>query len=181
MPRKQSTNDEDADLFRSAIGKVRQLPNERIALRAPPPLPDPVQTRRDNQRVSEELLHPLPGFLDPDAAEPLRYLKPGLNQRILLQLGRGHFSVRDEIDLHQMGAELARRVIHDFIDAALDSDKLCVKIITGKGMHSKGEGPVLKVLADRILRQRKDVLGFRSARHNDGGSGAIIVLLQKRR
>jgi len=104
-----------------------------------------------------------------------------LNQRVLRQLGRGQFSVREEIDLHQMSAELARRVIHQFIDAAIDADHLCVKIITGKGRHSKGEGPVLKLLADRILRQRKDVLAFRSARHHDGGGGAIVVLLQKRR
>jgi len=181
MPRNPKIHTEDADLFRSAIGKVRQLPSESLALRAPPPTPDPAQTRRDNQRVCEELLHPLPDYLDADAAEPLRYLKTGLNQRVLRQLGRGQFSVREEIDLHQMSAELARRVIHQFIDAAIDADHLCVKIITGKGRHSKGEGPVLKLLADRILRQRKDVLAFRSARHHDGGGGAIVVLLQKRR
>lgn len=164
-----------------AIGPVRRIESDLSDHRKSPPRPDPTQTRRDNQRVTEELLRPLPESLDPDAAEPLRYLKDGLNPRLLLKLGRGQYSVRDEFDLHHMTSAVAKRAIHDFIDECIDHDRLCVKIITGKGMHSKSDGPVLKGLADRILRLRNDVLAFRSARFNDGGSGAVIVLLRGKR
>lgn len=181
MPRPPSISDDDRSLFHNAIGDVRKIESDLADTRRTPPRPDPVQRRRDDQRVTEELLRPLPESLDPDAAEPMRYLKDGLHPRLLLKLGRGQYSVRDEIDLHQMTSEIAKRAIHDFLNECLDADKLCIKIITGKGMRSKGDGPVLKGLTDRLLRQRNDVLAFRSARYNDGGSGAVIVLLRGRR
>lgn len=172
---------EDVDLFHEAIGSVRRLDSDRVDQRAPAPAPEPVQSRRDEARVLEELLSPLPSSLDPDAAEPLRYLKNGIAPRILLKLGRGQYSVRDELDLHQMTARVAKDAIARFLGECLDRGYLCVKIIHGKGLRSKNEGPVLKALTDRLLRQRADVLAFRSARYNDGGSGAVIVLLRGRR
>ena len=38
--------------------------------------------------------------------------------------------------------------------------------------------PVLKQLTDRLLRHRGDVLAYRSARAQDGGAGAVLVLLR---
>lgn len=169
---------EDRNLFLEAIGEVRRIETDRLDPRAPGPAPDPLQSRRDDAQVIEELLRPLPSSLDPDAAEPLRYLKNGVSPRILLKLGRGQFSVRDEIDLHQMTAVVAKDAIARFLNECKARGHLCVKIIHGKGLRSKNEGPVLKALTDRILRQRGDVLAFRSARWNDGGSGAVIVLLK---
>ena len=169
---------EDRALFLDAIGAVRRIETDRHDARAPAPRPEPVQSRRDDARVIEELLRPLPSSLDPDAAEPLRYLKEGLAPRILLKLGRGQYSVRDEIDLHQMTALVAKDAIARFLGECKARGHLCVKIIHGKGLRSKNEGPVLKALTDRLLRQRADVLAFRSARWNDGGSGAVIVLLK---
>jgi len=169
---------EDRALFLDAIGAVRRIETDRHDARAPAPRPEPVQSRRDDARVIEELLRPLPSSLDPDAAEPLRYLKEGLAPRILLKLGRGQYSVRDEIDLHQMTALVAKDAIARFLGECKARGHLCVKIVHGKGLRSKNEGPVLKALTDRLLRQRGDVLAFRSARWNDGGSGAVIVLLK---
>ncbi len=172
---------EDRDLFLEAIGSVRRIETDRHDARAPAPKPEPVQSRRDDAMVIEELLRPLPSSLDPDAAEPLRYLKDGLAPRVLLKLGRGQYSVRDEIDLHQMTATVAKDAIARFLAECKARGHLCVKIIHGKGLRSKNDGPVLKALTDRLLRQRGDVLAFRSARWNDGGSGAVIVLLKGNR
>ena len=169
---------DDRALFLDAIGSVRRIESDRQDTRAPPPAPEPVQSRRDDARVMEELLRPLPSSLDPDAAEPLRYLKNGIAPRILLKLGRGQYSVRDELDLHQMTAAVAKDAIARFLAECKARDFLCVKIIHGKGLRSKHTGPVLKALTDRLLRQRSDVLAFRSARFNDGGSGAVVVLLK---
>lgn len=181
MTRRSTPSPEDRALFLEAIGEVHVVHADHSDIRPPPPRPDPAQTRRDDENVRKELMHHLPQSLDPDAAEPLRYLKNGLHPKLLLKLGRGQFSVRDELDLHQMTADVAKRAIQIFLAECLAQDRLCVKIITGKGMRSKGDGPVLKGLTDRLLRLRKDVLAFRSARYNDGGSGAVIVLLQGRK
>ena len=55
----------------------------------------------------------------------------------------------------------------------------CVRIVHGKGLRSEG-APVLKMLVDRVLRHCGDVLAFASAPPNQGGSGAVLVLLDNR-
>ena len=54
-----------------------------------------------------------------------------------------------------------------------------VRIIHGKGLRSEG-APVLKMLVDRVLRLRGDVLAFASAPPAQGGAGAVLVLLDTR-
>ncbi|TQV07217.1 SMR domain protein, partial [Xanthomonas perforans] len=56
-----------------------------------------------------------------------------------------------------------------------------VRIIHGKGLQSDTGAPVLKNLMDRLLRQRNDVLAFHSAPPTQGGTGALLVLLARRR
>jgi DNA-nicking Smr family endonuclease len=53
-----------------------------------------------------------------------------------------------------------------------------VRIVHGKGLRSKAAGPVLKVLTDRLLRRRDDVVAFASAKPAQGGTGAVVVLLK---
>lgn len=178
--KRRDVSDADRTLFLESIGEVQRVHSDLAEPEAKPIRPHPRQRLLDEQRVTEELLLPLPESLDPDAAEPLRYLKDGYAPKLLSKLGRGQFSVRDTIDLHSMTQVEARLAIRDFLNENIDAGRLCVKIIHGKGMRSKGEGPVLKGLTDRMLRQRGDVIAFRSARHNDGGSGAVIVLLKGR-
>jgi DNA-nicking Smr family endonuclease len=54
-----------------------------------------------------------------------------------------------------------------------------VRIIHGKGLSSAGKLPVLKGKVDAWLRQMDAVLAFCSARRNDGGTGALYVLLKR--
>ena len=56
----------------------------------------------------------------------------------------------------------------------------CVRIVHGKGRNSEERLPVLKNLVDRVLRHRADVLAFHSPPAAQGGSGAVLVLLEKR-
>jgi DNA-nicking Smr family endonuclease len=51
-------------------------------------------------------------------------------------------------------------------------------VIHGKGLSSPGREPVLKGKVLKWLTQREEVLAFCQARPNDGGSGALIVLLK---
>jgi DNA-nicking Smr family endonuclease len=50
-------------------------------------------------------------------------------------------------------------------------------VIHGKGLRSGNRGPVLKLVASNYLCRVDAVLAFASAREVDGGSGAILVLL----
>jgi DNA-nicking Smr family endonuclease len=53
-----------------------------------------------------------------------------------------------------------------------------VRIIHGKGYGSNNQGPIIKPLVNKWLQQRNEILAFCSARPNDGGTGAVYVLLK---
>lgn len=171
---------DDARLFRDAIGRVRPL--KRVAAPAPAaprPRPEPAQAKRDEARVRDELLvHEI----DPatiEIGEEIHYLKPGQPQRLLKRLRRGQFSVRAEIDLHEMTSAVAREAMRQFIDECRARGEYCVRIVHGKGLRSGSEGPVLKRLVATLLARRKDVLAYASARPAQGGTGAVVVLLSR--
>ena len=171
-------NDDDRRLFRDAIGEVR--PFDPVAPPPPQPKPEP-QARMfeaDEAAVAGELLAM---SFDPalmEVGEELSYLRDGYPPKLLRQLKRGQFSVQDDIDLHQMNAAAAQATIAAFLAEAHERDFRCVRIIHGKGLRSKAAGPVLKVLTDRMLRRRDDVIAFASARVSQGGTGAVVVLLK---
>ncbi len=170
--------DDDARLFREAIGHVRVLEgaDDAPSTRPRPPA-EALQAERDEAGVRDELLtHPIdPGAIE--LGDEITYLKAGQPAKLLQDLRRGRFSVRAEVDLHEMSVAVAREAIRGFLDDCRRHDELCVRIVHGKGLRSKTQGPVLKQLTDQLLRRRADVLAFSSARPAQGGTGAVIVLL----
>lgn len=174
-------SDEDRALFEEAIGPVRRHVATEPEQAKPRPAPEPRQFELDEARVLEELMT-MP--IDPaeiEVGEELSYLRDGYRPDLLKRLKRGSFSVQDEIDLHQMTAEVARSAISGFLAEAHQRGLHCVKLIHGKGLRSRAAGPVIKRLVDRMLRQRDDVVAFASARAEQGGTGAALVLLKARK
>jgi len=171
-------DDDDARLFREAIGQVRELAPVAPPPETPKPEPHPHMLEADEAAVPGELLDMAfdPGLME--IGEELSYLRDGYPPKLLKALKRGQFSVQDEIDLHQMNAAAAQATIADFLAEARHNGLRCVRIVHGKGLRSKAAGPVLKVLTDRMLRRRDDVVAFASARPMQGGTGAVVVLLK---
>jgi DNA-nicking Smr family endonuclease len=166
-------------LFADAVGPVRRLRDVKPVVGRSKPEPEPLQSLRDEANVAGELLA---SAIDPvaiEVGEELSYLKDGHSPRLLRQLKRGHFSIADEIDLHQMTATVAREAVKLFLDESRRDGRLCVKLIHGKGLRSRAEGPVLKRLVDGMLRRRADVVAFASAKPAEGGTGATVVLLKR--
>jgi DNA-nicking Smr family endonuclease len=180
MKRKPSKiSPEDAELFREAIGEVRRIETEAAATERPRPPPEPKRLKIDEAEALRES-HELSGSLSlVDGEEIQSYRRPEIAERSLKQLKRGEFSVQDEIDLHHLRAADAEIVLKRFLNEARSGRNHCVRIVHGKGLRSEG-APVLKMLVDRVLRQRGDVLAFASAPANQGGSGAVLVLLDSR-
>jgi DNA-nicking Smr family endonuclease len=178
MAKKRDATPDEAALFRAAIGEVVPVTHDRAELRRAPPPPVPKQSREDERAVMREAMSDAPGI---DGTDELAYVREGASKRILRKLGGGDYSVRDSLDLHDMTVPVASAAIATFLDESRRDERLCVRIVHGRGLNSGPEGPVLKRLADRMLRQRGDVLAFRTARPADGGSGAVIVLLRGRK
>ena len=173
-----SDSDDDAALFRAAVGPVRPVQSSAPALRKPRPKPRAHMLEADEAAVAADLLQ---GDHDPaviEIGEELSYLREGHSPKLLRRLKRGQFSIQGEIDLHHMNAAAARACILDLLEEAHAEGWRCVRIVHGKGLRSRPGGPVLKGLTDRILRRRSDVLAFASARPAQGGTGAVVVLLR---
>lgn len=174
---------DDAQLFRDAIGPVRELP----AAPPPPDRPRPRPAARMAERDEAEARSEFARLLDADrieAGDVLRYRRDEVPPHTLRRLQRGAYAVQDELDLHGADAAAATRLLREFLRTATQSGLGCVRIVHGKGLGSKGLGsggvaPVLKNLVDRLLRQRSEVLAFHSAPPAQGGTGAVLVLLRK--
>ncbi len=171
-------SDEDARLFREAIGPLRELVPAEAAPAPARPDPHARMFEADEAAVPGELLDLAfdPGVLE--IGEELSYLRDGYPPKLLRQLKRGQFSVQDDIDLHQMNTAAAQATIAQFLADARREGIRCVRIVHGKGLRSKAAGPVIKRLTDRMLRRRDDVIAFASARPAQGGTGAVVVLLK---
>lgn len=182
-----SDEDDDADLFRSAIGPVRRMRDTAPPPSAPKPKPRARMAELDEAAAREEFRHALDATLL-ESGDILSYRRDTLPPRALQRLRRGEIAVQDELDLHGADAREAEALLRAFLAHARDHDAGCVRIIHGKGLHGGGpipftgrDAPVLKNLVDRVLRQRADVLAFHSAPPAQGGTGAVLVLLAPRR
>ncbi|MEO8741857.1 MAG: Smr/MutS family protein [Lysobacteraceae bacterium] len=112
--------------------------------------------------------------------DAVTYRRNEVSPDILRRLRRAEFAIEDEIDLHALNERAAEEVLRRFLAEARDAAHHCVRIIHGKGLHSE-QGPVLKGLVERILNLRADILAYSTAPASHGGTGALLVLLTKRK
>lgn len=104
-----------------------------------------------------------------------------INPQLLQALEQGLFPIQDYIDLHGLGAEEALRQVEDFLQQSRAKGLRHVLIVHGKGKNSSGGESVLKETLSRSLchkRFARWVLAFSNALSQDGGTGAMYVLLK---
>jgi len=175
--RKRPVCNEDAALFRSAVGAVRRLDDERVPAyrRHGKPRPRPIErgpAAEDSPLPDAEFA----AAQERDASQ--LFVRPGLQHKHLRKLRRGRLAIEAEADLHGMRAREADDALHAFLDACRQRRLRCVRVIHGKGRGSHGGQAVLKWEVDRWLRQHDGVMAFCSAQPRDGGTGALYVLLR---
>ncbi len=173
----------DKKAFARAMRGVRRLEYEERASRRRSRPATAAMARNARREVLRESLmgsDDLPDALE-QLGEEVSYRRPNLPERTFRQLRRGRFRIEDETDLHGLTAAQARTQLRVFIVESAARGLGCVRVIHGKGLRSGPRGPVLKTHAQRWLAQWEEVLAFVTARARDGGSGAVYVLLRRRR
>lgn len=174
--------EDDASLFRAAIGadagRVRPLPPAPPPPAPPKPKPAARMARRDEDAARQEFRQLLVSALE--AGDVLAYRREDVPPRMLKTLARGGYAAQEELDLHGLPARTAEALLRAFLRDCRMHGVACVRIVHGKGRNSEERLPVLKNLVDRLLRQRGDVLAFHSPPAAQGGTGAVLVLLEKR-
>jgi len=165
--------------FPDAVGEVRRLKQDRLAPPRARRKPIPEQTLRDQRAVLDNLLSDDYEPAELETGDELLYAHPGLQHQVLRKLRRGQYAIQGQLDLHGCTVPEARERVAAFLRDMQAQDRRCVRIIHGKGKSSEGRLPVLKGKVNAWLRQWDAVLAFCSARPNDGGTGAVYVLLRR--
>ncbi len=179
--------DDDAALFLQAVGEVDPVRGGRKGL-APPKEPPSAASLRiidGEYEALTQLAELVTGEGEFDLADSDEFIEgsaPGLDPKILRRLRGGEYAVQAHLDLHGMVRGEAKQALEQFIHGARLKGHRCVLVVTGRGLHSKDQIPVLKAGVQAWLshgRIGRQVLAFASARPQDGGSGAVYVLLRR--
>jgi len=179
-------SNDDRDLFRKSVGKVKRLKQDRN--QPQPPSRPPLRRKRLSEDIQRSIgpgEAPLSDHYQPEddrggiaADEALFFTRQGVQHKTLRRLKRGQLPCPMTLDLHGMTVAEAREALAGFIDASRRERQRSVRIIHGKGYRSVDSQPVLKGMVNTWLRQHDGVLAFCSARPADGGTGAVYVLIR---
>jgi DNA-nicking Smr family endonuclease len=105
------------------------------------------------------------------------FVAAGVDRRELRKLRRGSYVPGRRLDLHGLTSKAALVAVSRFLDANRHAYR-CVAIVHGKGLHSDGNVGVLRVDVRASLRTNQAVLAYTDAPRDDGGRGAVYVLLR---
>ncbi len=179
--------DEESAMFLEAVGAVGPVRpvKERVG---PPSPPSAAQLKIPNEEAESlarlaELVSDGGGEFElSDSEEFLEGSVRGFDPGVMRKLRAGDFATNAQLDLHGLTREEAKPALEAFIQKSRIAGHRCVLVVTGRGLHSIDQLPVLKAGAQQWLthgRVARQVLGFCSAKPKDGGSGAIYVLLRR--
>lgn len=176
---------DEASILREAYAGVRPLGASGSRM--------PVQPEVNRAIVSEEaevlaaLSDLISGQGNFDLTETEEYVegtRVGLDPRLTSRLRKGEFAMQAHIDLHGMIQPDAKRALTNFVIESVRKGLRAVVVVHGRGRGSPGGRPVLKHSAAQWLSHGEigaHVLAFTTARSQDGGAGAMYVLLRRDR
>ncbi|KAA3627280.1 MAG: DNA mismatch repair protein MutS [Proteobacteria bacterium] len=181
MTKRYDIDDDERELFRSKLRDARPLRHNKVMLRPPPPTAEPRQTLLDEAAVVEDLRRAPLDLVEHRTGEESVYACTGIDRMTLRRLRRGQFSIEAHLDLHGMSKQQASSELAHFLNQNQQLGRRCVRVVHGKGNRSPGREPVLRGMVVRRLLKHGEVLAFCSAPPHDGGTGAVYILLRKRR
>lgn len=185
----EAPGDEENRIFLEAVADVAPLPGNRLM---PPPDPDPRRrpdhpANLDELEAMAHLCDLIHGAAEWDITFSDEYIEgsvPGIHPRLMRRLKRGHFPIQAHLDLHGLTKTRAEERVREFLLHCYRRGLRCVLVVHGRGLNSQNHIPVLKERLPVWLNRgpvKRIVLAFSTARPYDGGTGAIYVLLRRRK
>jgi len=173
---------EDTELFKKALAGVKPIDNGNIAQIKPKRVKkidaQTLAKRAAAEGSAEQELTEISdtqAILNPVASQAaLSYRIATLQHKVFEDLKAGKIRWFEAVDLHGCTVEQARAAVLQIIQMAKDENQNVIKIV-----HGKGPEAILKTYVNGWLRQHRDVLAFVSAPENQGGTGAVLVLLKR--
>ena len=178
---RKAASDKDID-FASAMREAGIEPlgaAPRAAKKKAPAAPVPRQTLADEAAVLEESLSDEADSVEfLESEDGLAFRRPEVGPDVPRDLRRGRWVVMGQLDLHGMFVEEAREAVVDFIKKSRANERLCVRIIHGKGNGSPDRQSILREKVRRWLKQFDEVVAFAQPYERDGGAGATVIRLK---
>ena len=101
---------------------------------------------------------------------------PGEDGPSINQIRR--MGAQDELDLHEMLLDDALAATRSFLDSSFIKGLRKVRIITGKGIHSKNGEAVLRPAVTEVCKNHPKVREVTVPKAVEGGSGALTVIFK---
>ena len=182
--KQQADLDEESRLFLDAVGEVNTVRRGPpvAAAAAPPSRPSVPDEEAESLTRLAELISGEGSFEITDSGELVEGRVQGFDAGVMKKLRAGDFAIRVRLDLHGMVKADAKTALESFISRSKLDGQRCVLVVTGRGLHSADQVPVIKEgVLDWLTRGRlaRHVLAFCTARPQDGGAGALYVLLRR--
>ena len=172
MSRPRRPTADELALWHRAMGVSVSAPE-----RTPPALPaePPVlPAARPERRAGRDQGRRSSAALDP-------HRPVGLDRRTWLRLKRGQVTIEQTLDLHGRSQDEAHGALGRFLADTQAAGCRCVLVVTGKGLESGG---TLRHMVPRWLNEganRERIVAFSPAQARHGGTGALYILLRRRR
>lgn len=175
--------EDDSQLFSKAMQGVEKIKSHNLAQTESTTKQKKVDAQTLAKRMAAEgsevaegeALSDMQALLNPVANQAfLSYRIATLQHRVFEDLKAGKMRWFEAVDLHGCTIEQARSALLELLHIAKENNQNVVKIV-----HGKGKDGVLKTCVNGWLRQHREVLAFVSAPENQGGTGAVLVLLKR--
>lgn len=179
--RQEEADDGSADFFK-AMQDVKSLDGKGRAV---------VPCIKENAVVPPPVSNPLQDFMDGKLEFALNATEDyveghilGIDLMTVGKLQARQYSPEAHIDLHGLNAEQAYHNLVAFFRNSYQRGLRTVLVVTGKGKNSVNGMPVLRTKVQEWFTKdpfRRVVIAFCTAKQEDGGTGALYVLIRKQK
>lgn len=180
---KQSTDEAEEELVDFFVemasvttmnGKGRDIPLAVQRKLAPPPVQD----------ILQDVLDPKTEFSLNATDEYVEAHVIGLDLMTVGKLQSRQYSPEAHIDLHGLNSKQAYDNLIAFFRTSYQRGHRMVLVVTGRGNNSHNKTPVLRnKVQEWFIKDpfKRVILAFCSAKQEDGGAGALYVLIRKQK
>lgn len=179
---KPEENDEELNDFYKAMQDVKALEGKGREI---------IPCIKENTLTPPPVVNPLQEFMDGKLEFALSATEDYIEGHIvgidLMTVGKlqsRQYSPEAHIDLHGLNAEQAYHNLIAFFRNSYQRGLRTVLVVTGKGKNSINGMPVLRNKVQEWFTKdpfRRVILAFCTAKQEDGGTGALYVLIRKQK